>query len=116
MTVLSAPINKRAADSGDMTHFDTGLGSCGFTNSDSDWVVALSLADAPGSFCGQQITISWDGVTAADTAVDTRMGCVDGKLEDPAYLTEIQYANLLTRYCRRRHRCQPCALSAVFNL
>jgi len=71
--------------SGDGTFFSTGLGSCGMTNKDTDYIVAVSeiLYDAasngpnPNSnpLCGKRISISYGGATATATIVDRCTGC-----------------------------------------
>ncbi|KAF8192420.1 RlpA-like double-psi beta-barrel-protein domain-containing protein-containing protein [Pholiota molesta] len=46
------------AFSGDATYYNTGLGSCGVTNKDTDFIVALSSAEAAhGKHCGQRIRV-----------------------------------------------------------
>ncbi|KAF8181052.1 RlpA-like double-psi beta-barrel-protein domain-containing protein-containing protein [Pholiota molesta] len=70
------------AFSGDATWYNTGLGSCGVTNSDSDFVVALSTADAAnGQHCGQQIQVQYQGRTVQATVEDTCPGCSQGSID-----------------------------------
>lgn len=77
---------------GDITWFDTsvGPGSCGWQNSNSDWVVALpvDMMDAQGvsnpndnPLCGKTITINYNGQTAQATVVDTCEGCVGESID-----------------------------------
>ncbi|KAL9073617.1 MAG: hypothetical protein Q9161_002859 [Pseudevernia consocians] len=72
------------AYSGDMTYYEAGLGSCGYTNSDSDAIVALSTEimnnganpnDNP--LCGSSISITnpTTGSVHSATIVDTCEGC-----------------------------------------
>lgn len=67
---------------GDMTYYDVGLGSCGWTSSPSDSVVALShlYMDNPANpnnnpLCGRTISISYGGKQTQAEVVDTCEGC-----------------------------------------
>ncbi|KAF9556285.1 riboflavin-aldehyde forming enzyme [Agrocybe pediades] len=61
---------------GDATWFNTGLGSCGFNNVDSDFVVALNSAQAAGNaHCGQLIRVQFQATTILVQVVDTCPGC-----------------------------------------
>ncbi|KAK0863904.1 hypothetical protein LTS02_006295 [Friedmanniomyces endolithicus] len=73
---------------GDITHYDVGEGSCGWTNSDSEAVVAIphgmmNNGANPNNnpLCGQMITISYAGATTQAKIVDTCGGC-DGAAID----------------------------------
>ncbi|RDB25330.1 hypothetical protein Hypma_007562 [Hypsizygus marmoreus] len=70
----SSSLTKRDL-TGKATWFNVGLGSCGLTNVDSDYIVALSPAQ--GSHCNQQIRITDEttGVSATATVRDTCPGC-----------------------------------------
>ncbi|KAI0322416.1 RlpA-like double-psi beta-barrel-protein domain-containing protein-containing protein, partial [Amylostereum chailletii] len=81
---LAAPISdatqleKRVTHTGRGTYFEVGLGNCGWTNKDSDHIVAMSKAfyDAnDGGNCGQKLSITWGGKTATATMVDSCPGC-----------------------------------------
>ncbi|KAK5134225.1 hypothetical protein LTR08_006768 [Meristemomyces frigidus] len=68
--------------SGDITHYDVALGSCGWTNTDDEAVVAIPhvLMNNPANpnlnpWCGQYITISYAGKTNQAKIVDTCGGC-----------------------------------------
>ncbi|KAF4616954.1 hypothetical protein D9613_008543 [Agrocybe pediades] len=61
---------------GDATWFNTGLGSCGINNVDTDFVVALNSAQAAGNaHCGQRVQVQYQGATVFATVVDTCPGC-----------------------------------------
>ena len=67
---------------GDITHYDVGLGSCGWTNTDDEAVVAIPhvLMNNPANpnnnpWCGKYITISYAGKTNQAKIVDTCGGC-----------------------------------------
>ncbi|KAK1817580.1 hypothetical protein LTR12_007993 [Friedmanniomyces endolithicus] len=77
-----------ATYTGDITHYDVGEGSCGWTNSDSEAVVAIPHAMMNNGanpnnnpLCGQMITISYAGATTQAKIVDTCGGC-DGAAID----------------------------------
>ncbi|TFK68767.1 hypothetical protein BDN72DRAFT_768824, partial [Pluteus cervinus] len=58
------------------TYFYTGLGNCGSWSSDSDFVVALSLAEySGGAHCYQHVEISYGDKTIDATVVDSCQGC-----------------------------------------
>lgn len=73
--------------SGQGTWFDTGLGSCGDTDTDSDFIVAVShdLYDSfPGydgvnpnnnPVCGKKVHITYQGNSVDCTVVDRCTGC-----------------------------------------
>jgi expansin (peptidoglycan-binding protein) len=59
-----------------MTHYEVGLGACGWRNKPSDFVVALNSARyGSGEHCGQQIQIRANGKTATAQVVDECPGC-----------------------------------------
>ena len=73
---------------GDITHYEVGLGSCGWTNNDSDWVVAMphAMMNNPANpndnpLCGKFITLAYAGKTHRAWIVDTCEGC-DGQSLD----------------------------------
>ncbi|KAI0084816.1 RlpA-like double-psi beta-barrel-protein domain-containing protein-containing protein [Irpex rosettiformis] len=72
---VASPIEKRSSRG---TWFNTGLGACGWTNVDSDKVIALAadIYDG-GAHCGKSITITNDktGATATGTVADECPGC-----------------------------------------
>ncbi|KAF8908323.1 RlpA-like double-psi beta-barrel-protein domain-containing protein-containing protein [Mucidula mucida] len=64
------------------TYFATGLGACGETTVDSDYIVAISAQDwDSGAHCFASITITVDGKTASASIVDECMGCASGDLD-----------------------------------
>jgi len=61
---------------GDATYYATGLGSCGKTNQDTDFIVALSTAEANhGAHCGKKIRVHYGKKTIDCTVADTCPGC-----------------------------------------
>ncbi|KAI0032557.1 RlpA-like double-psi beta-barrel-protein domain-containing protein-containing protein [Vararia minispora EC-137] len=86
--VMSAPIpepvtveielEKRTTHTGRGTFYYVGLGNCGWTNTNSEHVVAMSKAFYDvnkGGNCGQTLTITWGGKTETATMVDSCPGC-----------------------------------------
>lgn len=71
--------------SGEGTYYDTGLGSCGITSTDNDYIVAISheLYDKytpngnpnHNTLCGKKIKASYEGNTVEVTVVDRCEGC-----------------------------------------
>ncbi|KAI7185467.1 hypothetical protein KC343_g23223, partial [Hortaea werneckii] len=73
---------------GDITHYSPGLGSCGWTSSSSDNIVAIAhgIMDNGANpnnnpLCGQTITISYQGSTHQAKVVDTCPGCEDAAID-----------------------------------
>ncbi|EJD55615.1 barwin-like endoglucanase [Auricularia subglabra TFB-10046 SS5] len=79
--------------SGDGTFFDTGLGACGQTTSNSDFIVAVSM-DLYDSFpgysggnpnnnpiCGKKVKANYQGKSVTVTVVDRCVGCACGALD-----------------------------------
>jgi hypothetical protein len=68
--------------SGDMTFYDTGLGSCGDTDDGTvEDIVALAHGimgplSNTNPLCGKTITVSYGGKTVKATVKDKCMGCV----------------------------------------
>jgi expansin (peptidoglycan-binding protein) len=71
---------RSAAYNGDITYYEPGLGACGWTNQDSEAVVALSPAQYSGN-CGKHITIHKDGKTTRAKVVDKCPGCASGAID-----------------------------------
>lgn len=64
------------------TFYDAGLGACGKTNSNSDFIVALNANQfGSGGYCFQTITIIVNGKTASAQITDECMGCPYGGLD-----------------------------------
>ena len=75
---------------GDITHYEVGLGSCGLTSTDSQAVVALSvpMMNNPANpnsnpKCGKSITLHNPaaGTTTKATVVDTCQACAYGDVD-----------------------------------
>ncbi|KAK8858922.1 hypothetical protein IAR55_003153 [Kwoniella newhampshirensis] len=82
--VAAAPsFEKRADSSGTATFFDAGLGACGWTNSNSDYIVAVNSNQYDGSKCGNKIWL-WNPSTqkmAFPTVADECPSCSHGDLD-----------------------------------
>ncbi|KIJ38749.1 hypothetical protein M422DRAFT_69007 [Sphaerobolus stellatus SS14] len=82
-----APLQSRQSGGvGSVTFFDTGLGACGNTNTDSDAITAISasLFDSMGSaaVCGRQISLTTqDGHSVTVTVEDRCTGCAEFDLD-----------------------------------
>ncbi|KAI1126205.1 RlpA-like double-psi beta-barrel-protein domain-containing protein-containing protein [Nemania abortiva] len=76
---LGLAVGPTLAFSGDMTYFDPGLGSCGWTNTNNDAIVALSESQ-PGN-CGKNIRIHYNGKTTTAKVVDACPGCGSGSID-----------------------------------
>ncbi|GLB37776.1 putative non-catalytic module family expn protein [Lyophyllum shimeji] len=75
---VAAPAVEKRGLLGKATYYAVGLGSCGQTNTDSEYVVALNpVTYAGGSHCGKQVKITdkTTGTTATATVRDTCPGC-----------------------------------------
>jgi len=78
-----------AACEGDVTHWDGGLGACGWTvNTGSDMAIALPYAfmgtQSNGNpYCGRSVTLynPTSGTTVQATVGDKCMGCVDRAID-----------------------------------
>ncbi|KAG6861159.1 hypothetical protein C0995_003168 [Termitomyces sp. Mi166 len=78
-----APELQKREYSGKATWFNVGLGSCGQTNVDSDYIVALNPSTyAGGAHCGKKIRVTdkATGVSATATVRDTCPSCGTGDL------------------------------------
>jgi len=68
--------------SGQATYFATGLGACGKTNTDSDFIVALNSAQyGSGGDCFKEIIITCDGKTQRAQITDECPTCSYGSLD-----------------------------------
>ncbi|KAF9547117.1 hypothetical protein CPC08DRAFT_648849 [Agrocybe pediades] len=73
---------QRRFDNARFTFFEVGLGACGKTNVDSDFIVALNSAQYDGgAHCFQEITITVGGKTLAAQIVDECPGCPEFGLD-----------------------------------
>lgn len=73
---------------GDITHYDVGLGSCGWISTAGEAVVAIphSMMNNPANpnvnpLCGTTITISYQGAEHRATIVDTCGGCDNAAID-----------------------------------
>ncbi|EJF58907.1 barwin-like endoglucanase [Dichomitus squalens] len=78
---------------GDATFYTPGLGSCGFFNTEADFIVAVDIATIqsfPGAtanpnanpMCGRQMVVTGpDGKTVTVTVADTCPGCAPGSVD-----------------------------------
>ncbi|KZP20854.1 hypothetical protein FIBSPDRAFT_696712, partial [Athelia psychrophila] len=62
--------------SGQFTYFDDGMGACGHESQPGDFIVAMNSGQYDGGkYCGQTISITYNGKTAQATVVDECPGC-----------------------------------------
>jgi len=71
---------------GELTYYAPGLGACGWTNSDSEDIVALAAGmmgeQSNGNpWCGKMITITYNGVSHTAKIVDKCPGCSGASLD-----------------------------------
>ncbi|KAL8369684.1 hypothetical protein RB595_000156 [Gaeumannomyces hyphopodioides] len=75
---------------GDFTYFNPAVGACGFSNSDGDFIVAISAAlyDAAGTgdpnknpLCGRSIVARHGGKEVRVTVADRCVGCATYDLD-----------------------------------
>jgi hypothetical protein len=91
LSALAAPVpeefqdlEKRITHTGRGTWYYTGLGNCGWTNTNNQLVVAMpqSLYDENnGSNCGQMVHISYGGISVTAQMVDSCPGCGPNDLD-----------------------------------
>jgi len=63
-------------DNARFTYYEVGVGACGGTNTDSEYVVALNSDQyGNGQYCWEQITIYYGGKSAVAAIVDECPGC-----------------------------------------
>ncbi|KAK0506165.1 RlpA-like double-psi beta-barrel-protein domain-containing protein-containing protein [Armillaria luteobubalina] len=90
---------------GEITFYETGLGSCGITSTDSDHIVALSqtLYDQftpagnanKNTLCGKTIHIEYGGKSTDVTVVDRCTGCAEYDLDlSPAAFDDLASESL----------------------
>ncbi|KAH9922488.1 plant expansin [Fomitopsis serialis] len=92
-TVRSEPSWLYGTQTGDATWYETGLGACGITNTNSDYIVAVSenlFDNYPGytggnpnnnPVCNKQITASYNGKSVKVTVTDRCTGCATTDLD-----------------------------------
>ncbi|KAH6917310.1 riboflavin aldehyde-forming enzyme [Coprinopsis sp. MPI-PUGE-AT-0042] len=83
----SAPSFMRGTQTGEGTYYDTGLGACGETNNDGDYIAAVShelFDNFPGygrvnpnlnPMCGRSVTVSYQGRSITVRLVDRCTAC-----------------------------------------
>ncbi|KAK0625461.1 RlpA-like double-psi beta-barrel-protein domain-containing protein-containing protein [Bombardia bombarda] len=91
--VAAAPevTTRDLATTGDLTHYDVGLGACGWTNSDSELVVALGAPrfdpQTPNGnpnnnpLCGRMIKVNYGGKSVTAKVVDRCQACLFDDLD-----------------------------------
>lgn len=80
--VLDSRDLEKRFEGASFTFYDAGLGACGQTNSNSDFIVALNAPQyGSGGYCFQTITIIINGKTATAQITDECMGCGWGALD-----------------------------------
>ncbi|KAJ8659124.1 hypothetical protein O0I10_005163 [Lichtheimia ornata] len=80
MVANALPIQKR--ESGALTFYTPGLGSCGKTSSESDMVAAMSSSVmSSGDKCGKKVSITYKGKDVTVTALDTCPSCGSGDID-----------------------------------
>jgi expansin (peptidoglycan-binding protein) len=88
LAVTAAPLSKRAQYTGRATFYNAGdsIGNCGWQSSGSEFVVALntpqygSTSDV-SQYCGQTVTITYQGNTQQAKVVDSCPTCPYGGLD-----------------------------------
>merc|ERR1712130_670655 len=102
MGPVAAPTNSASSGqssttyTGDITHWDGGLGACGWnvdTNADMQIAMPVGMMGSQSNgnpFCGKSLTIKnpSTGVTAQATVGDKCMGCTGGSID----LTNVLFA------------------------
>jgi len=79
---LAARDLEKRFDGATFTFYDAGLGACGKTNTDADFIVALNVDQyGSGGYCFAMITIIANGKTATAQIMDECMGCPYGGLD-----------------------------------
>lgn len=83
----SGPDFMRGTQTGEGTYYDTGLGACGITNNDSDYIAAVShllFDNFPGydgvnpnnnPMCGRSVTVNFQGRSIVVKLTDRCTGC-----------------------------------------
>ncbi|OJA10225.1 hypothetical protein AZE42_11607 [Rhizopogon vesiculosus] len=86
-------LERRTTYTGEGTWYEVGTGACGYTDTDSDLVVAVSsdIYDA-GAYCNQwvEITNTDNGQTASGQVRDECSSCASGSLDmSPSLFEEL---------------------------
>jgi len=92
-TSAAPPQSGSGTNTGQGTFFDTGLGACGITNTDADFICAISelrFDSFPGyngvnpnsnPVCNQKIQLSYQGNSVTLTVVDRCTGCKENDID-----------------------------------
>lgn len=90
-TSTSTSSASTGTNSGQGTFYDTGLGACGWTNSDSDYIVAIDIKTYNAhnvdsnpnhnSLCGKKIRAFYEGKSVDVEVVDACEGCLVNDLD-----------------------------------
>ncbi|CAO3656124.1 unnamed protein product [Mucor fragilis] len=104
-TATATPTTKKSKSSssssgdysGEATYYNTGLGSCGWDNAESEMVVALNHGQMENGensnhnpLCGRRITATGSKGSVTVKVVDTCPGCANGDLDlSPAAFAKI---------------------------
>ncbi|KAJ5082265.1 hypothetical protein N7532_011308 [Penicillium argentinense] len=88
---FALPTSNGGPYSGDLTYYNPALGSCGYTNTDSDFICAVShvLFDAASTgsnpnenpLCGMKLRLRRDGRSVDVKVVDRCVGCKETDLD-----------------------------------
>lgn len=86
LTVTAAPLQRRAQFHGRGTFYDVGEGNCGGWSTSNQYVVALNTAQYGSTsqvsgYCGQTVTITYNGNTEQATVVDSCPTCPNQALD-----------------------------------
>ncbi|EPS98413.1 hypothetical protein FOMPIDRAFT_144446 [Fomitopsis schrenkii] len=93
----TATLEKRTTYTGRGTWYDVGLGACGYTDVDTDYIVAISTdIYASGSHCDEyiRITNTANDVVAYGKTRDKCMGCASSAIDLSSSLFEALGADL----------------------
>ncbi|KAK7460919.1 DPBB1 domain-containing protein [Stygiomarasmius scandens] len=75
---------------GSATWFHPGLGACGFINTDSDFVVAVSSQIFNSGLCNRRMNANYQGRSVQVTVVDSCPGCGAGDIDlSPAAFSQL---------------------------
>jgi len=91
LTSLATPIEKRVTHSGQGTWFTPGGGNCGFWDTSSNHIVALSMNRyGSGGNCNQWVEIKYNGKTAYGKVRDSCEACGEYDLDmSPSLFSEL---------------------------
>lgn len=90
----STTFSSVAQSTGDATYYATGLGACGWTNTDDEHIVALNVADWTNEACGQYVDITGPNGVQKARIVDKCPGCASGDLDLSPSLFQALFGDL----------------------